>query len=303
MNIMGKIKIWFAVSFITLIAGIMALFVYKLNIGIDFTGGSLLEISTSETVNKEKIEQIYKDEKIEYTTISSSGQESIIIRSKEINEDKKNDIINTINNKIGESEKVGEERFETIGPTVSSDLVRKAIISVILASLGIIFYIAFAFRKMSDRGLSWRFGICAIIALIHDLFIAAGLFALFGHIFGWEIDSLFITALLTVMGFSVHDTIVVFDRLRENLKKYSGDPFVDIANASLVQTFTRSINTSFTILLTLAALLFLGGNSIKPFVFTLFVGILVGTYSSIFIATPTVVIWQNIIDKKPGSRK
>ena len=297
MNIIGKIKIWFLISFITFAAGVLALFVYKLNIGIDFTGGSLLEISTPAAVDKSKIESIYKDESIEYTTISDAG-EGIIIRSIEINEDKKNEIITSINAKIGESGKVKEERFETIGPTVSSDLIRKAIISVLLASFGIIFYIAFAFRKMTDRGLSWRFGISAIIALFHDLFIAAGLFALFGHIFGWEIDSLFITALLTVMGFSVHDTIVVFDRLRENLRRYAGEPFVDIANASLVQTFSRSINTSFTILITLSALLLLGGDSIKPFVFTLFIGILVGTYSSIFIATPTVVVWQKYIDTK-----
>lgn len=297
MNIMGKIKIWFAISLITLMAGILALFVYKLKIGIDFTGGSLLEISIPESANKEKIEQIYSEEKLEYTTISTAGQ-GILVRSKEINENRKNEIVSAINSRLGEGNKIEEKRFETIGPTVSSDLIRKAIISVILASLGIVFYIAFAFRKMSDRGLSWRFGISAIVALIHDLFIAAGLFAFFGHLFGWEIDSLFITALLTVMGFSVHDTIVVFDRLRENLRKYAGDPFINIANASLVQTFSRSINTSFTILLTLASLLLLGGDSIKPFVFTLFVGIFVGTYSSIFIATPTVVIWQNIIDKK-----
>lgn len=297
MNIIGKIKIWFLISFITFAAGLVALFVYKLNIGIDFTGGSLLEISLPLLVNKDKIESIYQDEKINFTTISTAGQ-GIIIRSKEINENKKNEVINTLNSKIGNGGKVEEKRFETIGPTVSSDLIRKAIISVILASLGIIFYISFAFRKMTDRGLSWRFGVSAVIALVHDLFIAAGLFALFGHIFGWEIDSLFITALLTVMGFSVHDTIVVFDRLRENLRKYAGDSFTDIANASLVQTLSRSINTSFTILITLAALLFLGGESIKPFVFTLFVGILVGTYSSIFIATPTVVIWQKYLDAK-----
>ncbi len=191
--------------------------------------------------------------------------------------------------------KVGEyrqNRLETVGPTVSSDLKRKAIIAVILASLAIILYIAIAFRKVPKPASSWRFGICAVLALIHDLAFVAGGFAILGHFFGYEVDSLFITALLTIMGFSVHDTIVVFDRIRENLRKSPSLDFETNVNNSILQTINRSLNTSFTVLIVLLALFLLGGATLKHFMLALLLGIAIGTYSSIFNASPLLVSWQ-----------
>lgn len=292
-------KIWFLISGITICAGIVALIVYKPHYGIDFTGGSLLEIAVPPTLTKEVTTQVASDSKIEVGTITTSENNVLLIRTKPISESDKNTFVSALKTKVGESAgAIEERRFETIGPTVSADLVRKALLSVIAASLAIIAYIAFVFRKLPDHSQSWRFGITAVIALLHDLLVTVGLFTLVGNVFGWEIDSLFITALLTVMGFSVHDTIVVFDRIRENVRRFPDHTFSNVSNESVVQTLGRSLNTSMTILITLAALLFLGGTTIQPFVFTLFIGILVGTYSSIFTATPLLVVWQNFVDKK-----
>ena len=299
MNIIGRMKIWFFISGVTICAGIIAIVIYKPQYGIDFTGGSLLEISVPATLTKEMTTQIARESKIEIGTITTSENNVFLIRTKPISESEKNVFIALINTKVGGQDKmIDERRFETIGPTVSADLVKKAIISVIVASLAIIAYIAFVFRKLPDYSQSWRFGIIAVIALMHDLLVTVGMFTLIGHFFGWEIDSLFITALLTVMGFSVHDTIVVFDRIRENVRRFPDHSFSTISNESVVQTLGRSINTSMTILITLATLLFIGGSTLKPFVFTLFSGILVGTYSSIFTATPLLVVWQKYVDIK-----
>ncbi|NCO44091.1 protein translocase subunit SecF [Candidatus Berkelbacteria bacterium] len=299
MNIIGRMKIWFLISGITICAGIAAISIYKPQYGIDFTGGSLLELAVPATLTKEVAHEVATDSKIEVGTITTSDNNVFLIRTKPITESDKNVFLTALKSKVGESaEAIEERRFETIGPTVSADLVKKALISVILASFAIIAYIAFVFRKLPDHSQSWRFGITAVVALMHDLLVTIGIFTLVGHFLGWEIDSLFITALLTVMGFSVHDTIVVFDRIRENVRRFPDHSFSNVSNESVVQTLGRSLNTSMTILITLATLLFLGGSTLQPFVFTLITGILVGTYSSIFTATPLLVVWQNNVDKK-----
>ena len=299
MNIIGRMKIWFLISGITICAGIAAISIYKPQYGIDFTGGSLLELAVPATLTKEVAHEVATDSKIEVGTITTSDNNVFLIRTKPITESDKNVFLTALKSKVGESaEAIEERRFETIGPTVSADLVKKALISVIFASFAIIAYIAFVFRKLPDHSQSWRFGITAVVALMHDLLVTIGIFTLVGHFLGWEIDSLFITALLTVMGFSVHDTIVVFDRIRENVRRFPDHSFSNVSNESVVQTLGRSLNTSMTILITLATLLFLGGSTLQPFVFTLIMGILVGTYSSIFTATPLLVVWQNNVDKK-----
>ena len=299
MNIIGRMKIWFLISGITICAGIAAISIYKPQYGIDFTGGSLLELAVPATLTKEVAHEVATDSKIEVGTITTSDNNVFLIRTKPITESDKNVFLTALKSKVGESaEAIEERRFETIGPTVSADLVKKALISVILASFAIIAYIAFVFRKLPDHSQSWRFGITAVVALMHDLLVTIGIFTLVGHFLGWEIDSLFITALLTVMGFSVHDTIVVFDRIRENVRRFPDHSFSNVSNESVVQTLGRSLNTSMTILITLATLLFLGGSTLQPFVFTLIMGILVGTYSSIFTATPLLVVWQNNVDEK-----
>jgi preprotein translocase subunit SecF len=187
---------------------------------------------------------------------------------------------------------IAEQRsLTTIGPVVSADLIRQAIILIVLGSIGILIWMTVRFRDA-------KFGLTALVALVHDVLVVVGLFALLGTFFGVEIDALFVTAMLTVIGFSVHDTIVVFDRVRENKARHVGEPFADIVNHSLLQTLGRSLTTSFTVVVVLIALLFFGGAGISYFVLALLIGIVAGTYSSIFVASPLLVVWQERDDRR-----
>jgi preprotein translocase subunit SecF len=185
---------------------------------------------------------------------------------------------------------VTEDRFETVGPAVSAETTRNALYATGLAALAILGYLTFAFRQVPKP---WRYGACAVIALLHDALLVLGLWAIFGRFFGLEVDSLFVTAVLTVIGFSVHDTIVVFDRIRENVHRFHGESFARIANFSVNQTLDRSINTGLATIFTLTALLLMGGGTIRNFVLVLLIGIVSGTYSSIFNATCLLVVWEN----------
>lgn len=191
-----------------------------------------------------------------------------------------------------------ETQFETIGPAIGEETTANAIKAVIFASILIILYITWSFRSVPKPASSLRFGVCAIIALIHDILVVVGIFAILGRFFSVEVDSLFVTALLTVIGFSVHDTIVVFDRIRENLKRMAGVPFSQIVNESILQTLDRSLNTSLTVILVLFALLLFGGETIRWFVVALLIGIISGTYSSIFNASPLLVLWHELAEKR-----
>jgi len=301
MNIVGKKSIWFIISGILLIFGILAIAIWGLKIGIDFTGGTLIELSCpGKNINTQEIKNNLGDfDFIKSITVQKTGDSSILLRTSPLDKEQIAKIKNNFSEKIGEC---SETRLETVGPTVGKDLTRKAVMAVSLASLAIIIYIAWAFRTVPKPASSWRFGICAIIALVHDLVITIGAYAIFGHYFGYEVDSLFITALLTVMGFSVHDTIVVFDRIRENLRRYPSKEFDTNVNDSIVQTLARSLNTSLTLIIVLLALITMGGSSIKHFIATLLVGVTIGTYSSIFNASLVLVVWQNYIDKKIKSK-
>lgn len=284
MNLLGHKKIWWlASSAILIFLSIIAISTLNIKLGIDFVGGSVLEIRNPNSEIRKDVPKNLEELNLENLTVTNVG-EGILLKAKPYNEATKKIILEKLEGQ--------EIRFETVGPTVSKDLIRKSIFAVGAASVGIVLYLAYAFRKTSDKISSWRLGLVAIGALIHDLLITTGLFIAAGVIFHFEIDTLFITALLTVMGFSVHDTIVVFDRIRENLNTYPNYDFEQVANTSLVQTMARSLNTSLTVIIVLLAMYLLGGDTIKPFVFTLIVGIVVGTYSSIFVATPLLVFWQ-----------
>lgn len=282
----GMKKWWFIISGIIIIPGIISLFVWGLKFGIDFRGGTIIEVQTKLT--NEEIKNKLNDFS---ASVIATGQGTTMIKMGEINQKTHDEILT----KLPESREV---RFETVGPTVSKDLTKKAIYAVVLASICIIFYIAFAFRKVPKPASSWRFGVCAVAALIHDLLVVIGIWSILGHFLGYEVDSLFITALLTIMGFSVHDTIVVFDRIRENLKRFPSLDFEDNVNNSVVQTLGRSLTTSLTVILVLLALYLLGGDSTKQFVLALLIGITIGTYSSIFNASPLLIVWQNFVTKK-----
>lgn len=297
MQLLGpKKKWWFIISGIIIIPGIISLMTWGLPLGIDFKGGSLIEFSINKSnVTTEEIKQALNEQNLSDLIIQKTANNQFLIRTTQLDNQQVNNIKTQIDQKVGESKEI---RLETVGPTVSKDLASKAIWGVILASIGIVCYIAYAFRRIPKPANSWRFGISAVVALLHDILLVIGVYSILGHFFGYEVDVLFITALLTVIGFSVHDTIVVFDRVRENLKKFPSRDFESTANISIIQTLARSLNTSLTVMIVLLSLSLIGGSSIRHFTITLLVGITTGTYSSIFNATPILVIWQNFINHK-----
>jgi preprotein translocase subunit SecF len=299
-NIIGRRKIYYAVSVILIIVSIIVLSMWGLELDIDFKGGSTLEINYpdgnrpdingfSNTLNSLGLSDI---------KVSPVGNNEAILRFKETDETTHQNILKVLKN---ESAKLGiiveERRFSSIGPVIGAELKQKSVQAVIMVLFGISLYIAWAFRKVSQPISSWRYGVATLVALFHDIIIPLGLFAYLGHFYGVEIGTNFIVALLVVLGFSVHDTIVVFDRIRENLKRHSELDFPSVVNRSVNETLVRSINTSVTVLLTLVALYVFGGESLKYFVLTLIVGIFSGTYSSIFIASPILVSWYGSLKK------
>lgn len=297
-NIVAKRNIFFLISAIAIIPGLISLGLWGLKFSQDFTGGSLIEIrvqkSGKENVQDE-IKKTAKTSKIEIATIQETTQNTLLIRTKPISQSQNKNFQTALNKKYKE---IDEIRFETVGPTIGKETTEKAIQAVLIASLAIVIYITISFRKIPKPYSSWKFGVCAVVALLHDTILVIGIFSIFGHFFGVEVDSLFLTALLTIMGFSIHDTIVVFDRVRENLLKMSGQSFGSIVNESILQTLGRSLSTSMTVLFTLTALLLFGGESIHWFVIALIIGIISGTYSSIFNAAPLLVVWQERGKKK-----
>lgn len=280
------------------VASIVAIATIGLNIGIDFMGGQLLELRFTEPTTIDEVRSAVEAGESQsgliHATVAQTSEDSFLLRTA-VTEPANVDALEAhLKTSVGSNERI---RFEQVGPTVGQDLTRKAILGVILASLGIILYIAWAFRRVPAPTNSWRFGLTAIVALIHDLLITVGAFSVLGYYFGFEVDSLFITALLTVLGFSVHDTIVTYDRIRENLLYNPTKDFESVVTASIAQTIVRSLNTSLTLVLVLLALLVLGGSTIRPFIATLTIGVSVGTYSSIFVAAQLLVVWQNLTRK------
>ncbi|OGE26707.1 protein-export membrane protein SecF [Candidatus Daviesbacteria bacterium RIFCSPHIGHO2_02_FULL_39_12] len=285
-----RFKIWYFVfSLLIILPGLYYLLTSGLRLGIDFTGGVLLEYKFEKNININELKQTFIQDGVEVGQISSAGSNIYIIRTKPLEQDKINKIKTDLNNNFG---KVEERRVENVGPVIGKELSQKALIAIFLASLMIVLYIAYSFRRIPKPASSWRFGIAAVVALIHDVLVVVGAFAILGKFINVEVDTLFITALLTIIGFSVHDTIVVFDRIRENLLKNIGKKFIDVANLSVIQTLGRSLNTTLTVVFVLIALLLFGGETIKWFVVALLAGIISGTYSSIFNATALLVWWE-----------
>lgn len=301
MNIVGKKNWYFAISMVVMVPGIISLILFGLRPGIDFSGGSRMEYQISSIKNKisnDTIKSIFKKNEIEVVSIQSFGKDKYIIRTKPLDQKTYSRIKKSVKQQFPGTKEVS---FETIGPTIGQEITLNAFKSVIMASVLIVFYIAWSFRRVPKPASSWRFGFCAIVALVHDVLVLVGIFSLLGHFYAVEIDSLFVTAVLTVIGFSVHDTIVVFDRIRENLRRMAGMSFSDVVNASILQTFNRSLNTSLTVILVLFTLLLFGGESIRWFVVALLIGIISGTYSSIFNASPLLVVWEEWSRKRNKS--
>lgn len=348
MQIIKNRKISFTISGILFTASVITLFVFGLNQGIDFTGGSLLEVKFGhDRPQISEVQNVLSEMDLGEITVQPSGEDKMILRmrflsaeehqqvlaslrenfksdaraeevveeeaqtesvGKEVSNDNSGDTklkfelpvieknVNEeiINQQVIEVPDVLEERFETIGAAISAHLRERSMYAAVGVVLAIIIYIGYAFRRVSKPVQSWKYGVAAIIALVHDVVITMGVFAVLGHYFGVEIGIPFVVALLTIMGYSVNDTIVVFDRVRENLIKRGSDKFDETVNMGVTQSITRSINTALTTLLVLVALFVFGGDSIHYFSLALIVGITVGTYSSIFLASPILVVWARL---------
>ncbi len=291
MDIIGKRKIWFAISLLIMVPGLISLSLYGLNLSIEFTGGSRMSVSFSKPVTDDEtkfIKENLEQRKIKVSTIEKSNNLAIV-RTSQIDQKQNNEFVKSVTAKYKNAK---QQEFSTIGPTIGGETTLNAIKATILASILIVIYISLVFRKVPKPASPIRFGVSAVIALIHDVLVVLGIFSILGHFLHVEIDSLFVTALLTVIGFSVHDTIVVFDRIRENLGKNTSSNFAQVVNDSILQTIGRSLNTSITVLLVLFALLLFGGESIRWFVVALIIGVASGTYSSIFNASPILVVWH-----------
>jgi len=293
MNIIKHRNWFFAFSLLVIIPGLISLFVWRLNVSIDFTGGSKMGFIFQKPVTQKQVtlfKTIFSQGKIEIVSLQTSGT-TVTIRTKPL-DSQKHLLLLQVLGKAFQGTQIREDEFSNVGPTIGGETTRDAILGVLLASLLIVLYIAWSFRSVPKPASSWMFGICAVIALLHDALVLLGIFSILGHFAGIEVDSLFVTAILTVIGFSVHDTIVVFDRIRENLKRMGATSFGEVVNASILQTMTRSLNTSLTVIIVLLALLLFGGESTRWFIAALLIGIISGTYSSIFNAAPLLVTWQ-----------
>ncbi len=299
-DLVGKRYIWFGISLLLIIPGLVFLLLPGggLRVGIDFSGGTLWEFAIpnrSEPVAPEAIAAVFEQQDIEIAppvvSPPDDGQQVLVtVRSREVpSEDpRRNQVAEGVAQAFPGAELT---RFETVGGTVSRESTQQAVIAVLAASVAILLYLTVAFRKAPNP---IRFGVCAILAMLHDVLVVIGAAAVLGYFIGLEIDALFLTAVLTVISFSVHDTIVVFDRVRENLAfRRSSQGFEELVNLAVMQTLTRSINTQMTSFLTLLALLLYGGASIRNFVLILLIGLLSGTYSSIFNAAQLLVVWEN----------
>lgn len=296
MNTIKNRFAFYIISAVLFVAAIVLLFSFKVKAGIDFTGGAMIEFKSSKTVQVQEIKNQFKDvPKIGDSSIQSSGKNQYTIRAKELSPDEFNSFKADLRNWDNSSEILSHE---IIGPTVGKDLTQKSLTGVLIAIVAIILYIAYAFRKIPKKLSYWSFGGSAIVALVHDVVITTGTFVLLSHLFGWEFDSLFVVAVLTILGFSVHDTIVVFDRIRENLIKHPALELANVVDQSIRQTIARSLNTSLTVILVLLSMLVLGGDTLRPFIATLTIGIFFGTYSSIFVASPIMYDWNRRLMNK-----
>jgi len=289
-NIVGRRYLYFLISALVIVPGLIGLIVWgPPTAGIDFTGGNLLEIrfEAGRRPAPAEVVALASQMEIDGPVVQTAGETDLVVRSKPFTDEQRAELLAALEAAAGN---VVLLRDEHVGPSIGAEVGQRALGAVALAVLGILGYITYAFRGVPH---ATRYGVAAILAMLHDVLVVISVQVLVAHFFGWEIDSLFLTALLTVIGFSVHDTIVVFDRIRENQRLYRRLPYETMVNHSIVQTLARSINTQLTVMLTLLALLLFGGVTMQHFVTILLVGVLSGTYSSIFNAAPILVVWEN----------
>lgn len=282
-------RLWFVLTGVLVVVSFLAVVMLGLRFGIDFTGGSFLEVVFESRPTVAELTTTLESGGFNGSLLQPSGENEMIVRTRSLTEEEHQNLLSVVSSAYG---RVDELRFDSIGPVIGVELRRNAIIGVFVTLLLIGLYVAWAYRKVSKPVESWKYGFLTILTALHDVIVAVGVFAVLGHFFGWEVGSAFIAAILTILGYSINDTVVVFDRTRENLVNQVGESFEQTVDLSIKQTFTRSINTSFTTLLALAAIFFFGGETTRSFALALMVGIGVGTYSSICLASPLLVTWQ-----------
>jgi preprotein translocase subunit SecF len=292
-DIVGKRYWYFLISALIIIPGLIAMgvstarFGTPLRLSIDFTGGALMELAFEQPIAPAEVRQVFAEYGYGDTVVQTTIDEmTVLIRSKELKEGEKVQIQDDLAARFGT---MTELRFDQVGPTVGREVTRSATIAIAAAALVIMGFIVFAWRKVPN---AFRYGVCATAATLHDVLVTMGVFAILGLLLGWEADALFLTAMLTVTGYSVQDSIVVFDRIRENIPKRRGETYETIVNRSLLETIHRSLATQLNAIFILIAILFFGGATIRQFIATLLIGLISGTYSSIFTAVPLLVVWE-----------
>jgi len=290
-------QLFYLISALAVGGSLLAIAFFGLRFGIDFKGGSIVEVKyQTDRPSLPLVRQAVNDLNLGSVAVQPTGDSGYLFRLREISDDEKISLLTAA--RLDANLPLTEVRSSSIGPSLGAELARKGIIAITIVSILIILFIAFVFRQVSRPVASWKYGVIAVITLLHDIIIPTGIFAWLGAVRGAEIDALFITALLTILGLSVNDTIVVFDRIRENLRLKAAPYFEETVGMSLNQTFTRSINTSLTVILVLLSLYFLGGPTTKDFALVLVIGMAVGTYSSIFLASPLLVTWQKWSERR-----
>lgn len=287
-------RYWISVSVVLFVLSIVFALMWGFNLGIDFLGGTVMDLRfATERPALAEVNTVLAEQGIQGSRTQYAGDANVLLKMPAIDNDQRQQLIDHFS-KQGAT----EDSFTTVGPSLGEELKSKAVVALVLVMLAIVAFVSYAFRGISHAGVpSWVFGLSAILALVHDVVIVTGVFIVLGHFYDVQIDSYFVTALLTLLGFSVNDTIVVFDRIREGLKHRAQKSFLDIVNESINTTLARSINTSFTTLLVLLALYLFGGESIRYLVLALMCGIVIGTYSSIFIASPLLLLGRKLLGK------
>lgn len=307
-------NIFFVISAILILASIAAIAFYGFNFGIDFKGGTITQVSygTAPSISpllststpagrpaQEEVQKALDTLEIGNYILQPTGAHAYVLRTKELNQDEKAKVLSTLS--LGNKNPLTVDRYDSVGPVVGNELRKKAFTAIVVVILCIVLFITYAFRKVSQPVASWKYGLATVIALIHDVIIPTGIFIIYTKLTGGEIDILFVSAILSVLGYSVHDTIVVFDRVREHLRnnqeqKRKEDYEITVGK-SVSETFGRSINTSVTIFLVLLVLFLIGGETTKDFAFVLLTGVVIGTYSSIFVASPLLVVFEKLQKK------
>ncbi len=288
-SFVGKRRVWYAVSSSLILLSVIALLVFGLRFSIDFLGGSLLEAKFTNTVDSGAVTTLLSGAGYEGVSVQAAEDNKAIIRLETLSEEEHQAVLSQLKGSFGEVE---EQRFDSIGPSIGRELRTSAAAGVVITLVLIGLYIAWAFRKVSEPVASWKYGLLTVVTAAHDVIIPLGAFAVLGRFYHWEVGTAFVAAVLTILGYSISDTVVVFDRTRENLARRTGDPFETVVEKSIRQTYVRSINTSLTTLLALFAIFFFGGETTRAFAMALILGIATGTYSSIFIASPLLVTWE-----------